>query len=95
MVDLVPTLKGCSDWYTVGLKLNVPTYELDNIKTSDKSYADRKQAMFRVWLETLREEGKEPTWKIYQDVLEEVGMTRPLKIVKDRYSKKCNTTIKI
>lgn len=57
--DLVATLQA-SDWYTIGLKLNVPTFQLDNIKSNYKSYKEQKQEMFRAWLETLRENGIEP-----------------------------------
>ena len=56
--DLVATLQA-SDWYTIGLKLNVP-FQLDNIKSNYKSYKEQKQEMFRAWLETLRENGIEP-----------------------------------
>lgn len=87
MADLVATLQGSSDWYTIGLKLNVPTSELDNIKSDYKSYKEQKQEMFRAWLATLIENGIKPTWRLYQDVLKEVKMSRPLQIVNQRYSR--------
>ena len=79
--DLVRTLISLGDWYTVGLKLGVPTYELDRIKSLSGSFDDKKREMFRVWLLDI----KDPTWKDILDVLNELNISKASKIVERYY----------
>ena len=55
--DLVPVLRatiGVNDWYTLGLELGLPVYQLDKIRRDGYDETDRKQKMIIKWLDTGR-----------------------------------------
>lgn len=83
-MGLVQVFKGVRDWYTVGLKLNLTTDDLDVIK----SFHVREQLpeVFRLWLQSCSEKGTQPSWRRVAEVLEELNIYKPLREIRDRYS---------
>ena len=45
---------GVNDWYTLGLELGLPVYQLDKIRRDGYDETDRKQKMIIKWLDTGR-----------------------------------------
>ena len=83
--ELVASMKTVGDWYTMGLKLGIPTHELDSIK-SERSVANQKRRMFNIWLEEAEEAEETPTWDDIIVILKDLGISRPAENIQKRYS---------
>ena len=71
------------DWYTVGLKLGVPTDELDEIRCAGRP-KEQKKALARAWLE--EKQGKSPSWLHLRTILSEMKMVKAVEIIDKRFS---------
>lgn len=74
-----------TDWYSVGLKLGLPTVELDEIRYGG-SPREQKKKLAGVWLEAIQKQGESPTWGKLCTILEELKMVRAVEIIDKRYS---------
>ena len=74
-----------TDWYSVGLKLGLPTDELDEIRYGGGP-REQKKLLAGVWLEAVRRKGEEPTWQRLLAVLAELKMIRAVESINKRYS---------
>ena len=55
MSDLVPVLRATvevTDWYSLGLELDLPDHQLDTIRRDGYDEADRKRKMILKWMDT-------------------------------------------
>lgn len=68
-------LYSVTDWYTVGLKLGLPTAELDDIRSANGA-RQQKKMLARVWLCEMRERGETPKWAVLQAILAELNMNK-------------------
>ena len=78
--DLLVCLREIGDWYTMGLKLDIPTQMLDEIK-ANKGAIEQKREMFRKWLQSR----SEPRWKDILSILDDLGISRPAQDIRSRY----------
>ena len=83
--DVAHLLYMVTDWYSVGLKLGLPTAELDEIRYGG-SPREQKKLLAGVWLEAVRRRGEEPTWQMLRTVLAELKMIRAVESINKRYS---------
>ena len=78
--ETVTVLRTVTDWYTVGVKLGLPTEELDNIRCSGGSAPEQKRKLARLWLEEEEEEEERqwesPSWDKLRIVLNQQKMIR-------------------
>ena len=76
------------DWYTVGLKLNLPTWRLDEVKSRPRG--EQKKELLHCWKEYLQEEEQGlPSWKTLLGIFKELKMARVIQEIESRYSKQC------
>lgn len=83
--DVTQLLYMVTDWYSVGLKLGLPTDELDEIRYGGGP-REQKKLLAGVWLEAVRRKGEEPTWQRLLAVLAELKMIRAVESINKRYS---------
>ena len=82
--DVAQLLYMVTDWYSVGLKLGLPTAELDEIRYGG-SLKEQKKLLAGVWLEAMRKRGEELTWQKLRTVLAELKMIRAVESINKRY----------
>lgn len=77
-------LRNVNTWYTVGLKLGVPTDELDDVNSKWPRSQDnlKRREMFEKWLQSFDEE---PSWAEVAEVLERQGFSKPAEDIRKRY----------
>ena len=87
--DVAEVLYSVTDWYSVGLKLGVPTTELDDIRCTGSS-KEKKKALARVWLEQGSdgggEQGESPSWSHLHTVLSELNMIKAVDLINKGFS---------
>ena len=83
--DIASVLVSVTDWYSVGLKLGVPTSELDGIRYCGGP-TEQKRKLAQLWLDVLREKGESPTWERIRTILEELKMVRAVDKINQLYS---------
>ena len=87
--EVAEVLYSVTDWYSVGLKLGVPTTELDDIRCTGGS-KEKKKALARVWLEQGSngegEQGESPSWSCLHTVLSELNMVKAVELIDKRFS---------
>ena len=78
-------LKEVSDWYGLGLHMDVPTAELDLIRYEPRlcRIQERKWEMFSVWMREL----SEPSWSHVVKALKEIGQERLAHKISLKYGK--------
>ena len=74
-------LKEVSDWYRLGIHLDIPTAELDPIRY-ENNIQDSKWKMFSVWMKML-----EPSWSPVVKALMEIGRERLARKIALKYGK--------
>lgn len=79
--DVLDSLKSVGDWYTIGLRLEMPTLVLDEIKTN-KEIREQKREMIRKWLRDTNG----PSWRHILGILDGLGLTRPAQDIRNRYA---------
>ena len=79
-------LKEVSDWYGLGLHLDIPTAELDSIRYEPRlcRIQDRKREMFLIWMGGL----SEPSWSHVVKALKEIGQERLAHKISLKYGKR-------
>lgn len=83
-------MKGVRDWYTIGLKLNIPTDDLDGIKDENPTSAyEQKKGLLRVWKSQVQSEGGKPKWQDILDAVKALGITKAVKMIDDCYGMSC------
>ena len=70
-------LRKAGPLYTVGLKLGVPTDQLDDVDTQDQ-----RREMLDVWLQSFTEE---PSWGEVAATLARKGFSKPAEDIRKRY----------
>ena len=75
-------LKEVSDWYRLGIHLDIPTAELDPIRY-ETNIQDCKWKMFSVWVKKLLE----PSWSPIVKALVEIGRERLAHKIAKKYGK--------
>ena len=78
--DVLDSLRSIGDWYTIGLRLDLSTLVLDEIK-ENRGIREQKREMIRKWLQVTNE----PSWKHILGILDGLGLTRPAQVIRDRY----------
>ena len=69
-------LYSVTDWYTVGLRLGLPTAELDDIRSTSGGAKQQKKMLARVWLDKVREQRETPKWTTLRDILIKLNMNK-------------------
>ena len=57
--ELIKKLNEISDWYKLGVLLDVPVWELKKIKKLNEEVEENKIELFHIWLKNA----KAPTWE--------------------------------
>ena len=83
--DVASLLYMVTDWYSVGLKLGLPTAELDEIRYGG-SPREQKKILAGVWLDAMRRRGETPSWNKLRTILTELKMVRAVESINKRYS---------
>lgn len=73
--EIASVLYSVTDWYTVGLRLGLPTGELDDIR-SHSGAKQQKKMLARMWLDRARERGETPKWSTLRAILTMLNMIK-------------------
>ena len=73
-------------WYEIGIKLNVPSFKLDNIRQETDHVSQRCQEMLQTWL--LRgsnvQKSHRPTWENLYKAMIAIELIAPAERLKER-----------
>ena len=68
MQDLVTQVL-TTNWYHLGLQLDIDDYSLQQIQADERGNEDQKTCMFRTWLRVC----ENPSWKAVVKALKTIG----------------------
>jgi len=76
-------LKSMSDWQTLGIKLGLPDFMIEEIRINANVYGivQQRQRMITRWLEY----DLKASWSKLADALEEMGSNKVAKDIRDKY----------
>ena len=85
LLELCKELQDVSNWYGLGLHLDIKPTELENIKYNDKlrSPVESRMEMLSVWMKKL----PEPSWSRVVKALMEMGLERLARNIARKYGK--------
>ena len=66
--DLVTQVR-TTNWYHLGLQLDIDDYSLQQIQADERGSQERKTCMFRTWLRVC----ENPSWKAVVKALKAIG----------------------
>ena len=81
--NIAVMLKSMSDWQTLGIKLGLPDFMIEEIRINVNVYGivQQRQRMITKWLEY----DLNASWSKLADALEEMGSNKVAKDIRDKY----------
>ena len=81
--NIAVMLKSVSDWQTLGIKLGLPDFMIEEIRINVNVYGivQQRQRMITKWLDY----DLKASWSKLADTLEEMGSNKVAKDIRDKY----------